>query len=379
MFKNAKGLLIVIAIILLVIAIVYLCVKDYELVKRERYNGFSSDVTQSRYSILQEYLERMGLNVERHVRVTSINNLSKSKGVLFIGLLPDRYSESELSTMLDWVKAGGHIIINADLNYYYDEDNPHILLEKLGVSRKYIPYDDRIESNHFNILLDEKSYDIENSYISTAISISDPKMLLNNEHVSDKFIQLKHHSGIVTVLSTTDFMMNNNLIDNDHALFTYDIFMQNNNSNTLWIVEQPRMPHFTELIWDYFKTVVISCVVLLLTFIVWKGRRFGSIITIEDTSRRSLLEQIHAAGLFAVKTKTLGKLVDRVRNDLKRKIERKHPTIIFDSDGDIYGEIALITLIDRKEIEYAFNYKAINQQIEFFNLIKTLQKIGKNI
>lgn len=385
-FSNNK--LIVVIIILLAMFFIWWSVKDHELVEREIYTGFSSDVTQSRYAILQEFLTKMDLKVERHVRITSVKDLKDSQGVLFIGILPDRYSDVERSSILSWVEAGGHLVINAnDTTYYYDDESeaPQ-LLHEFKIMRKHIPYGDRIEDVEFNVGVNGSEYLIASQYESTFLQLYEETQLVNSNDNADRFIQIRYKNGLVSVFNSTSFMGNNQLIENDHAAFAHSLFRSRNGDNKVWIVEQPRMPHFTELIWDYYRSVVISCLVLLAVYIFRKGRRFGSIIQVEETSRRSLLEQIHAAGLFAVKTKTLGNLVERVRTDLKRKIERKHATISFDSDGDIYKDLAQITQIDQKEIEFAFQYTfasikriGANQQIEFFNIIKALHKIGKSI
>lgn len=381
---NNKPALILIIIFLLAAFIVYLNVKDRELVKRERHIGFSTEVTQSRYSILQDFLNRMGLDAERHVRVTSIKDLGdtegKKHGVVFIGILPDRYSEDELSLITNWVESGGHLIINAEVDVYYQSEiKPSKLLEQFNITRNLADSDEAEAGYTITKDMGEKEYKIHDIYAMCNISTSDTTNLLSSEENLPKFIQIEYKRGIVSILNSTNFLDNNNIINNDHALFAYDLFSTNNEDGKVWIVEQPRMPHFTELIWDYYRNVVISCMVLLAVFIFKKSRRFGSIIKVEETSRRSLLEQIHAAGLFAVKTKTLNKLVERVRTDIKRKIERKHPTVAFDSDGNIYKELAQITQIEQKQIEFAFNYQMTNQQIEFLNIIKALHEIGKSI
>ncbi|THB72993.1 MAG: DUF4350 domain-containing protein [Gammaproteobacteria bacterium] len=380
MLKFSSARLIALVVILLGIFLVYYSLKDYELIERERYNGFSSQVVQGRYSILQEFLKRMDMDVKRHIRVTSIKELRSNQGTMFLGILPDRYSEDEIKAILGWVEQGGHLIINAEIaKYYYDEVVENSILNNFNISREYIPYDDRVESDATAIKLSEKTYELAYGYEHTAISISEPDRLISSDDNSQKFIQIKYKKGLVSVFSSTEFLMNNQIIENDHALFSYDLFSLNNPEGKVWLVEQPRMPHFTDLIWDYYRNVVISCGVLLLFFLIWLGRRFGAIITDENTYSRSLIEQIHAAGIFAVKTKSLNSLVVRVRKDLRRKIERKHPSIAFDSDCDVIGEIAKITHLDRKDVEFAFNYKMAHQQIEFLNIIKALHKIGKLI
>ncbi len=324
----------------------------------------------------------MGMEVERHVRISSIRDLEDTQGVLFIGLLPDRYSDSEIERISNWVRNGGHLVINAyTRSHYYYEDNVSTsnLLEKLDISIKYIKYGDRGERKNWLLNIDSKPYMIDPGYQSIELVASDSIKLLNNKMNSHSFVQFKYDEGLVSVFRDTHFFLNNSLIDYDHALFANDLFGLNNFADKLWIVMQPRMPHFTELIWDYYRKVVISCMLLLIVFLFWKGRRFGPIKTMEVASRRSLLEQIHAAGLFAVKTRSLDMSIERVRKDLQRKIERKHPTILFEIGGDIFGEISKITGMDRSEIKYAFTFSVNNQQIEFLNIIKLLQKIGKRI
>ncbi len=376
MIKKPQTTKIILLISILFGLFIYYTFKDYKLIEKEQYNGFSSEIRQSRYEVLKDYLQKLDFTVEKHVRVTSIQNLSNSSGVLFLGVLPNRYTEVEYNSIIEWVKNGGHLIINAPESYDYGADNENKLLQYFGITREYNDYsgDDEI----FNISLNNSSYNISfNSH--TKLIPATNFNLLSDKDVVDNFIQLEVEKGIVSLFSDNLFLLNETLIDNDNALFAYDIFNFKNPRGNVWVVEQPRMPYFMELAWDYYNKAIISAGVFLLVLLLFLGRRFGSIIEIKDTTRRSLLEQIHAAGIFAFKTKSLNKLIDRVRKDLIFRIEAKHPSITFDANSNIFEEIALITSIDKSLVEYAFNYEINNQQIEFLKIVRALYKIGKKI
>lgn len=365
----------------------YYILKDYRLVEKERYSGFSSEIRQSRYEVLKGYLERMEFTVEKHVRITSIKDLKNNNGVVFIGVLPNRYTEDEYNKIIEWVKDGGHLIINAPESYnpesYNDADtggygteDKNTLLKHFGILREY---DDSSEDDEITkISLDNFVYTVS-YHTHTKLSYITELNIISSEEDRDRFIQMEFGDGTVSIFGDNSFLLNDMIIDNDNALFAFELFNFRNQTGKIWIVEQPRMPYFMELIWDYYRNVVISIGVFLLMFLFWAGRRFGSIIEIEDTTRRSLLEQIHAAGIFAFKTKSLQKLIDRVRKDLIFRIEAKHPSIVFDSQHDIYDDIALITSLDKTLVEYAFTHIINNQQIEFLKIIRALYKIGKRI
>ncbi len=376
MIKKPQTTKIILLISILFGLFIYYTFKDYKLIEKEQYNGFSSEIRQSRFEVLKDYLQKLDFTVEKHVRVTSIQNLSNASGVLFLGVLPNRYTEVEYNTIIEWVRNGGHLIINAPESYDYGADNENKLLQYFGITREYNDYSG--DEEIFSISLNNSSYNISfNSH--TKLMSATNFTLLSDTDVTDNFIQLEVEKGIVSLFSDNLFLLNETLIDNDNALFAYDIFNFKNPSKNMWIVEQPRMPYFMELTWDYYYKAIISAGVFLLVLLLFLGRRFGSIIEIKDTTRRSLLEQIHAAGIFAFKTKSLNKLIDRVRKDLIFRIEAKHPSITFDANSNIFEEIALITSMDRSLVEYAFNYEINNQQIEFLKIVRALYKIGKKI
>lgn len=376
MNKKPQTTKIIILISILIGIFIYYNLKDYRLVEKERYNGFSSEIRQSRYEVLKNYLEKMEFTVEKHVRITSIKDLKNNNGVVFIGVLPNRYTEDEYNKIIEWVEGGGHLIINAPESYDYGTEDENQLLKHFGISREYNDSneDDEITTISFNNSVYNISF-----HPYTKLSVSIDSGLVSSDEERDRFVQMEFKQGTVSVFSDNSFLLNNIIIDNDNALFAYDFFSFRNQTGKIWIVEQPRMPYFMELIWDYYSNVIISIGVFLLAFLFWAGRRFGSIIEIEDATRRSLLEQIHAAGIFAFKTKSLHKLTDRVRKDLIFRIEAKHPSIVSDSQSNFYEEIALITSLDKSLVEYAFNHVINNQQIEFLKIIRALYTIGKRI
>ncbi len=375
MNKKPQTTKIILLISILIGLFIYYIFKDHRLIEKEQYNGFSSEILQSRYEVLKDYLEKFDFTVEKHVRVTSIQGLSNTSGVLFLGVLPNRYTEVEYNSIVEWVQNGGHLIINATESYNYGGEKENKLLQYLGITREYNDYSG--DDDALPISLDSSTYNIS-SQSHTKLVLSPNSNLLSRNDEIDSFIQLEIENGVVSVFSDNLFLLNDTLIDNDNALFAHDIFSFRNPVSKVWIVEQPRMPYFMELIWDYYSRVVISIGVFLLILLFWLGQRFGSIIEIHDSTRRSLLEQIHAAGIFAFKTKSLSKLINRVRKDLIFRIEAKHPSIIFDTNN-IFEEVALITSIDKSLIEYAFNHEINNQQIEFLRVIRALYTIGKKI
>ncbi len=376
MNKKPQTTKIILLISLLIGLFIYYILKDHRLIEKEQYNGFSSEIRQSRYEVLKDYLEKLEFTVDKHVRVTSIKDLNNNSGALFLGVLPNRYTETEYNSIIEWVRNGGHLIINAPESYDYRTENENKLLQYFGISREYNDYNG--DEDALNISLDNFTYAIS-SQSHTKLLLSTNYNLLSREGEIDDFIQLEIEQGVVSVFSDNLFLLNDTIIDNDNALFAHDIFNFRNQTGKVWIVEQPRMPYFMELIWDYYSKVVISAGVLLLALLFWLGRRFGSITEIEDTTRRSLLEQIHAAGIFAFKTKSLNKLTNKVRKDLIFKIEAKHPSIVFDSKSDIFEDIALITSMDKSLVEYAFKHEINDHQIEFLRIIRALYMIGKRI
>jgi len=183
----------------------------------------------------------------------------------------------------------------------------------------------------------------------TATTIDNRRLVTDRD--GGRIIEFQEGLGRVTVISNFDFLTYKNLEDYDHAELIWHLISNANSTKPSILVALNRQ---SEGFWKWLTThawmVAISGLVLLL---VWLWRvipRMGPMALPEPTSRRSLLEHMVAAGAFLAKQKQWQALLNPVRAKFIQRYRYRHPRTLNMSDVDFLQHVARHLQVDENQL-----------------------------
>ncbi len=429
MSPNSKRLLIIWLILMLVIIVTGVAVyniyftygEGYKSVKVQRYVGFSGKPKTMPLLGLEKFLKKMGMESELISRISQFENLPKTSDTIIINAPPVIIGHEKIASILDWVDDGGHLIYSASAGHLYDDDEEvdDEILQYLDVKLRIAKT--KKKKNLFSFF----SQPIDDDTKDTA-DVDSPAQCVNkatrgkviafpgteNEQTiqfnpryslqSDGYgstielsnangvylLQFPIGNGIITVMSDAEFIKNRHIIKYDHAQFFYQLVSNKIGERSrlkpskVWIQYMVGMPNIINLIWMKGWMFVVALALLVVSFLLMKGRRFGPIITTTTTVRRSLMEHVNAVGMFLWKKNGAKYLLINARQKVVALAEKNHPMFNVMQPNEQYQILSEISGINEEKISYALTTSAddIGKDIrEFTSIVILLNKLSRKL
>lgn len=304
--------------------------RNFEPTTEQVWIGFSGDAARDRFMAAELFLVRMGVEVSLGRSAARLGDLDKAR----VAVVPARRQSlvpGEIDTLVRWVSAGGHLIVQAE---GADVDDP--LLEELGVpiaggrapdarnrtrrdnqsggapARNEAPAEDAEMEAHddpkytrrygrlADIMLPKASEPIivqVRNPIAFAPEARKPDYQWRDAHDGVHLATFVVERGRVTVLSTLPFT--NVLIDShDHAGLLYHLVH--------WDTSSPVVRFFDwggrRALWRWLlEQAPYAAIALALAIAGWIWRvsvRFGPIAPDPPPTRKRLLDHLAAIGRF---------------------------------------------------------------------------------
>jgi len=137
------------------------------------------------------------------------------------------------------------------------------------------------------------------------------------------FLQFKIKQGYISVMISLPFMQNQWIGQNDNARFFWYLTTQGYRKGEVWFIMRHDLPTFLGTLINYSWMFLVSLFIFLVFFIWKSSRRFGPIIMVSESQRRSLIEHVYACGQFLWNRGERGKLLEALKQALNRKIKTK--------------------------------------------------------
>mgnify|MGYP000055238260 FL=1 len=287
-------------------------------------------------------------------------------------VIPDGYgalSELRSNKLLDWVSAGGSLIVTASNPYLSSIDQrPDFIFENFGVfpvNGEKLEVEGEIDDKKKKGLvssdvhltespenqLEEGSYERWNPQqncryledtlsltvygeVNLSIGLNAGNALNFEEGKEDDFffwssnqrgiqiIQAYYGEGMVTFLSGTNAWKNDYIACLDNAYF---LRFLTGSTEQVWFLVNQDNPSLISLAWNNFPYFIVVLFIFIV-FLVWHfGQRFGTIKPQKPLNRRQILEHIDASSLFLWRHKTSRwLLVETVQQSIRKKMKLRN-------------------------------------------------------
>jgi hypothetical protein len=348
-------------------------------------------------------------------------------------------SELRSKKLLDWVKAGGGLVVTATnpflssiekrSDYIFDhfEVTP-IDIEYLGEAdevkdkndNKAVDNDatessnddllesevslintaeDSLETSEFKkwnpqqlcyLLNDSVPLTVYNE-IQIAIGFDSNRALSFEEGKEDDFtfwssnsqgiqiIQTNYGDGAVTFISDTS-LWNNDYIGCLNNAYFLRFFV--GGTQQIWLFDNQDSPSLIVLVWDNFPYFLISLMAFI-GLIVWHfGQRFGAVAPMKSLNRRKILEHIEASALFLWRYKSSRwLLVETVQHSVRKKMKLRNANFddkTMDQQLEMIARIAQLPIEEIKASMFEMTDEVKTQTLNeqnFIILMKSLKRI----
>ena len=335
----------------------------------------------------QRLLERMGSVVITKKSVIDINQL-ESQDTLILWGTDGLFTATQTQQLLEWVEAGGHLIIAS--NTVYDSNNPlNPLLQALKIYR----LEDRLEYLPADQITSATSFTWESDSIKVAFDphyrleySEDPAIEILDDY-GTHFLLYYYGTGMISVLSDMQFIHNQAIGNYDHAQFLWSLVHFERLAQRVWLLRFPyfdgiarttaNMPSLDQLIWSKWWTVVISAGILLLLWLWYSLFRFGPLLPEPTGARRRLLEHIEASGHFLWRYRQTEFLLRGARQAVLKKLKIVHPDWLHLPPSELSQQLAQLGKLSAEEIEAALYHIQPHTEIAFTQTIRLLAQIRK--
>lgn len=274
---------------------------------------------------------------EQDIAVEHVNNLEQLKSLPPSGnsllLLGERSNMSprQVEQLLDWAKAGGHLLLVAEA--LWDEEtgkSGDLLLDRLQIHQALgdepdepVPARKKNAPDLTKLYVDNETAPAYFSF-DTDFNLTDPRHLAQfsaNSGHSSHLMQLNLGHGRVTVVTDSDLWKT-------HAIGKYD------NAWLLWYLTQGTavtilfnsdMDNLLTLLWRYFPQAMVALAALIALTLWHFGMRQGQVQVPAPKARRQLQEHLKASADFLLRRSGQGALLQALQRDILRAARRRHP------------------------------------------------------
>ena len=304
---------------------------------------------------LRESLRAAGVPAESRRRLDGERVLGPRDTVLMIGD-PGTASPGEVQRLLDWVEAGGHLLVRTPpWTRRVREARSWGLLERLGVHPLGAPGQCaslHIEGQPAHVeFCRGQRFELPGRTPElgwraavpapragrgrdAANDAVDPQMQAIMERLEQQrratdqslvYARLVHGAGRVDVLADFDFLENASLREVPHQMLARQILAPNWGHGTMHLVYAARVP---PLWWLLLTRGWMAWGPLLLALAAWlwmRTQRFGPLLPSPALARRALLEHVRASGEHLVRYGRAPLLHDAVRAAFYDRLRRRDP------------------------------------------------------
>lgn len=425
------GILLSLLLALLVALLAYWFLSNFERRDADNEVGLRGEARTNPLLAAQRFFTRMGVAVHAVDNLQEFDALPPTRDSLLIWTQRETLGEQRAASLLQWVRAGGHLIVLArppENLYEVEEDDeepssplPDPLLDPLGIHSKNLQYDEDFDE----LVTDDKP-------LQVALRDEAPKALevvLNasfrldgalpgDQAVGDArgmhILHRRLEQGYISVLTSLDFMNNENIGQYDHAEFLWYLHHwraqtlrhnwlrsqtqaalaalhgQSGTSATadtpnetpsapglgaIWLVQNDSMPKLPLWLWLKAQPVIIVFFIMLGIGIWYGAPRFGPIQPVPAPQRRRILEHIEAAGYYLWKHQRQQRLLTGVRGALSKRLSALHPGWVQFSEQEKEQHLAGLCDISQENVRQLLHQDVGRSAHNFTQLIQQLEAI----
>jgi hypothetical protein len=361
---------------LIIVAIVGLStwyfLANFKRVSKERDLPMTGEPRYNPLYALKLSLRAMGQQADSHARLDLGSLTLKSGDTLLLYSPPNDLSEAQLDQLLDWVEAGGHLIVRSPSELFLSDDIT--LFTKLGLSPSGMEEDC---FSYFGAKEKMPSVICGDRFYTEDIEWFD--WLHGDEEQGYSLGRMSWGDGSVTVASSLSFMSNQELNGNSARQMTYQLLADSMGKGRFHLIYATDMSPLWLLLLKHGWTLLVPALLLLLAWLVYRSQRFGPLQASPNQDRRALLEHITATGEYMFHRHLGHELHLAVLALFNAKLRRRDPmTAALTGEAQIQALVER-TGIDPQKIRQALKPGSLQQKENFFNSIATLIQLRNQL
>lgn len=339
--------------------------------------GLSGEALANPLLAAERFLNAMGIAATHLDDSTGLLDAPGADDVILITTDRQTLGRRRTRALLDWVRAGGRLVVTVP-RLPGDELPPRdLLLEELELGVAYLDPDTTEYADYLDVELpgadDFLQLAFGTDYVLTGARATD--QVISNDW-GDVLIRRRLGRGSVTVLADLDFIRYRRIGKHDHARFLWHLV---DGRGPVWLVFNNDMPALWDWLWGH-ATEVMTALTLLLALWLWsRSRRFGPLLEEPAPVRRRIVEHIDANGRFLWHQRRAAHLIDAVRDALLATAARRHPAW---SGMDESARAAhLAGRVGRKPalVQQTLAAREVRHRHEFTRLIRQLETLRKKL
>ncbi|MGZ0717269.1 DUF4350 domain-containing protein [Pseudomonas palleroniana] len=294
-------------------------------------HGPSAQALANPYLAAEYFLRSQGLTVEHAYGIERLTDRpAKGQSLLLLGERSNM-TPRQVEQLLDWAKAGGHLLVVAEA--LWDEEtgkSGDLLLDRLNIHQALSDAFDEPASPRKKKAPDLTKLYVDNetapAYFSfdTDFNLTDPRHLAQfsaNSAKSSHLMQLDLGQGHVTVVTDSDLWKTPNIGKHDNAWLLWYL----NQNTDITLLFNSDVENLLTLLMRYFPQALVALVALI-TLALWHaGMRQGPIQPPVPRARRQLQEHLKASADFLLRRGGQGALLQALQRDILRTARKRHP------------------------------------------------------
>jgi len=353
-----------------------------EWYEKSRWEGWQGEAINNDWLAAEWFIKSMGIPAHALDNPEQLNDLPATDSLLIIPTNRSTFSEARNDALLDWVAAGGHLIIKAQ--HLYDEDDIEYdpIAYYVDVYPQYNSYSEIQDGSGTS------TFEIEDSSDLLEVSFNDSSMLEYEEEqellrigdiFGDHLISVPYQQGLITVVSDTKWMNNSNIGKHGHARLLFYLLNLRATPAEVLILKSDDIPALWQWLW-LANPWAVSLSGLLLLLWLWRAPwRFGPLLPPDDAPRRRILEHIQAAAYYLWNHGQSEVLLAGLRNDLIYRAIQVHPDMQRLSTSQRIHRLADISKLPAEQIHQALIINQPRNRQTFLQQVNTLETIRKHL
>lgn len=182
--------------------------------------------------------------------------------------------------------------------------------------------------------------------------------------------------GSVTITSDNHIWSNQRIDCHDHA---YGLWRLINPEGRVWFLINQDAPSLASILWRNASYGVSAGIIALILWLWANSLRFGPVLVVEQSGRRSLAEHIYASAMLLWRKQQHPQLLNLLRKEIFDRLDEQHPHLNQPSSDQRMEFLHQITGIAQIDIKQALFADGLHHPQEFAAAIAHLQTIRKQL
>jgi hypothetical protein len=293
--------------------------------------GPSPEALANPYLAAEHFLRQQGLLVEQTNSLERLASLSPEGNSLLLLGERSNMSPPQVDQLLQWTRAGGHLLLVAEA--LWDEDtgkSGDLLLDRVQIHQSFSEEFDAPAPARKKKAPDLTKLYVDNetapAYFSfdTDFNLTDPRHLAQfsaNSARATHLMQVNLGQGRVTVVTDSDLWKSPAIGKHDNAWLLWYL----SQGTQVTLLFNTDVEDLFSLLLRYFPQALVALAALIALGLWHAGMRQGPIRPPAPKARRQLQEHLKASADFLLRRSGQNSLLIALQRDIQRTARRRHP------------------------------------------------------